>query len=65
MQHIYSMKYSKGGEKMTEYRLANNTFEVDMLPPFGKSEVSITGEAAIITGAILALGLVAIYAISN
>ena len=47
------------------YRIANSKFEVDMLPPFGKSEVSISGEAAIIAGGILAIGLIALYAFSS
>ena len=46
----------KGGDKM--YRLANNRFEVDLLPPYGKPEVSIFGEAATYAAIIFACGFI-------
>lgn len=46
-------------------RPAKSKFEVDALPPFGKPEVYLRGEAATKAGAILAVGLVAINLISK
>ena len=46
---------------MNEIRFTKNQFEVDFLPPYGKPEVTLTGEIATIAGIIFATGLVLKY----
>ncbi|MCK4669801.1 MAG: hypothetical protein KAT43_01265 [Nanoarchaeota archaeon] len=46
---------------MDNVRLAKNRFEVDFLPPYGKPEVTLTGEIATIAGIIFAAGLALTY----
>jgi len=46
---------------MDNIRNARNKFEVDLLPPYGKPEVTLTGEIATIAGIIFAVGLTIKY----
>ena len=46
-----------GVNKMNDVRCARNQFEVDFFPPYGKPEVTLTGEIATIAGLIFAVGL--------
>ncbi|MCK5039619.1 MAG: hypothetical protein KAR87_01465 [Candidatus Aenigmarchaeota archaeon] len=46
---------------MNEVRMARNKFEVDFFPPYGKSEVILTGEIATYAGLIFATALVLKY----
>ncbi len=55
------MNYSKEVNKMNEVRMARNKFEVDFFPPYGKSEVILTGEIATYAGLIFATALVLKY----
>lgn len=42
---------------MVRKRSARNRFEVDLLPPFGKSEVYVVGSAAKLAAGIVAAGI--------
>ena len=55
------MKYLKGVTDINNVRMAKNKFEVDFLPPFGKPEVTITGEIATAAAMIFTAGLVLKY----
>lgn len=41
----------------SDRRPARNKFEVDYLPPYGKPEVTITGEAATYAGVLFGIGI--------
>ena len=40
-----------------------NRLAVDFLPPFGKAEISMKGTVALVSGIIIALGVVIVFLI--
>lgn len=62
---IVELKNASDMSNSKQTRPAKSKFEVDALPPFGKPEVNLKGEAATKAGAILAFGLLAINLITK